>query len=83
LRKAPCYAAALPGLASLAPAVSDGAPGTRIFVPQLRQRTVLPRQVWGTAKTLRQVRLGHMMRTLGEFAFDMGPRRSLSGIFGV
>lgn len=38
--------------------------GTRMLVPQLRHRTVFPRQVGGTSSTFLQVRFGHMMRTL-------------------
>lgn len=37
--------------------------GMRMFVLQERQRTVLPRADWGTAKTFLQVRFGHMIRT--------------------
>jgi hypothetical protein len=38
----------------------------RMLVPQVRQRTVLPRQDCGTARTFRQARLGHMIRTFGS-----------------
>lgn len=37
-------------------------PGMRISVPQLRHRTVFPRATVGTAKTFRQLMLGHIMR---------------------
>lgn len=37
-----------------------------MFVLQLRQRTVLPRALVGTASTLRQVRFGHMIRTVSK-----------------
>ncbi|MBX3385914.1 MAG: hypothetical protein KF768_05035 [Phycisphaeraceae bacterium] len=35
-----------------------------MIAPQLRQRTFFPRELVGTAKIFRHVRLGHMMRTL-------------------
>src|SRR6185503_1987058 len=68
-----CYAAAAPGLVSGLGASVAVRPGTRMFVPQLLHRTVLPRQEWGTASTLRQVRLGHMMRMLAGKSFGIGP----------
>jgi hypothetical protein len=37
--------------------------GTRMFVPQFRQRTVFPRAAEGTARIRRHVRLGHMILT--------------------
>lgn len=44
--------------------------GTRMLVPQDRQRTVLPRAMAGTAKTFLQVRFGHMIRT-GDSAIGL------------
>lgn len=54
--------------------------GTRMLVPQARQRTVFPRAVAGTASTFRHVRFGHMIRT------DCGMeaiRPRVSGLIGV
>lgn len=42
------------------------AAGTFIFVPQLRQRTVLPRAVVGTESTRRHVKVGHMILMLSD-----------------
>lgn len=58
------------GVVGVAPATE----GTRIFVPHDLQRTVFPRQAVGTAKTLRQVSLGHMMRTVDSAIGVVAPR---------
>ena len=38
--------------------------GMRIFVLQFLQRTVFPRAIAGIESTFRQVRFGHIMRTI-------------------
>lgn len=38
--------------------------GTRIFVLHALQRTVFPRAISGIERTFRQVRFGHMIRTI-------------------
>jgi xylose isomerase len=38
-------------------------------VEQLRQRTVFPRALWGTANTFRHAKFGHRIRT--GFSIDM------------
>lgn len=43
-------------------------PGIRMWVPQLRHLTVLPRATVGTASTLRQLMLGHMIRMVAGFS---------------
>lgn len=45
--------------------------GTRMVVPQLRQRTVRPRAELGTASMLRHWRLGHMIRMVLDFFSSM------------
>jgi len=45
--------------------------GTRIVVPQLRQRTVRPRADIGTASMLRHFRFGHMIRIVLGFLLSM------------
>lgn len=54
--------------------------GTATVVPQFLQRTVFPRVDSGTARTLRQVRFGHMMRTV---SFAMGVSTPAQGIIGL
>ncbi len=53
------------------------AAGILIFVPQFRQRTVLPRAALGTPSTRRHVRLGHMMRTVSSISVVPIARRRL------
>ena len=50
-----------------------GIAGTRILVPQLRHRTVFPRQLFGTSSTFRHVRFGHMILMLGDSCSGMKP----------
>lgn len=38
-------------------------PGTAIRIPHDRQRTVLPRAIWGTERIARHLRLGQIRRT--------------------
>lgn len=47
-------------------AILEGLAGTRMFVPQFRHRTVLPRAVPGTDSTRRHVKFGHIMRMFSE-----------------
>lgn len=53
--------------------------GIRIAVEQPLHRTVLPRALEGTPNTLRQSRLGHMMRMVSSIG-SHSPYRSLIGL---
>ena len=69
-------------------AVACIASGTLMLVPQLRQRTVLPRAVVGTESTRRHVKVGHMILMLPddidaipqEFAAHRGLRINTTAI---
>ena len=72
--------AALPCLPSdpLAGSLTFG-DGMRMLVPQVRHRTVLPRQAGGTSRTFLHVRFGHMiLRLVPASLATIAPQRALS-----